>query len=82
MAATKAPESTATAVETVEATEEKFTLDAKEVSKLISILRYRLNEQVREANRKNPIFSNSQEEARAKAHASLRALREFANSAL
>ena len=82
MADTKTAPAQKPAVETAEATEEKFTLDAKEVSKLISILRYRLNEQVREANRKNPIFSNSQEEARAKAHASLRALKEFANSAL
>ncbi|KQV07094.1 hypothetical protein ASC63_07120 [Leifsonia sp. Root112D2] len=73
-------------VDQVRSNVEGFALDAKEVSKLISILRYRLNEQVREANRKNPIFSTSQAdaqaEAQAKAHASLRVLREFASSSL
>jgi hypothetical protein len=89
MAATKPSETTAAATATVEeqtapaeAQDDKFTMDVKEVSKIIGVLRYRLNEQVREANRKNPIFSNSQKEAQAKASASLRALREFANGSL
>lgn len=87
MADTKTAPVQKPAVEAVEEStattnEQKFTLDSKEVSRVISVLRYRLNEQVREANRKNPIFSESQEIARAKAQASLRALQEFASTAL
>lgn len=76
MATTKAPESTAVA--TVEATDEKFTIDSKEISRVLSVIRYRLNEGVRDANRKSPFLSASQTEARAKVTASFRVLKEFA----
>lgn len=77
MADTKIAPAQKTAVETVEATDEKFTIDSKEISRILSVIRYRLNEQVRDANRKNPFLSASQAEARAKANSLVKVLKEF-----
>lgn len=61
----------------VEATDEKFALDSKEVSRVLSVIRYRINEGIRDANRRAPYLSDTQAEARAKALANFRALKEY-----
>lgn len=80
MADNKTSTATATAekpaVQTVEA-DEKFTIDTKELSRILTVVRYRLNEAIRDANRKAPILSNSQAEARAKANSLVKVLKEF-----
>ncbi|MEQ6896270.1 hypothetical protein [Microbacterium sp. KR10-403] len=63
--------------ETAASKEERFELDSKEVSRVLSVIRYRLNEAVRDANRRAPFLSNSKSEARAKATAAFTVLREF-----
>lgn len=56
---------------------EAFTIDNKEVSRVLSVIRYRLNEGVRDANRRAPFLSNSQAEARAKVNAAFKVLKEY-----
>lgn len=77
MADTKTAPAQKPAVETVEATDEKFTIDPKELSRILTVIRYRVNESIRDANRKAPILSNSQAEARAKATSLVKVLKEF-----
>lgn len=84
MAAPKAPttpapviEKAAEATSPVEESNEEFNLDNKEVSRILTVIRYRLNEAVRDARRARPVLSRSQAEAQGKAKALVRALREF-----
>lgn len=67
----------ATPAVTVEKDNERFELDSKEVSRVLSVIRYRLNEGVRDANRRQPFLSASTAEARAKATAAFKVLKEF-----
>ncbi len=55
----------------------EFKLDTKEVSRILTRIRYRLNEAVRDANRRSPILSESSEVAKAKANSLVTVLREF-----
>jgi len=68
---------TASTATTTAPKEERFELDSKEVSRVLQVIRYRLNESVRDANRRQPFLSNSQNEARAKATAAFKVLKEF-----
>ncbi len=66
-----------TPVATVENTPEDFTIDTKELSHTLKVIRYRAQELLRDAARKTPILARSQEEARAKATAFVKVLKEF-----
>lgn len=59
---------------------ERFELDSKEVSRVLSVIRYRLNEGVRDANRARPFLSATQAEARAKTAAAFKVLQEFSEN--
>lgn len=71
----------ATPAVTVENTDERFELNTKEVSRVLSVIRYRLNELSRDANRKAPFLSENQAVARAKATAAFKVLKEYSESA-
>lgn len=64
------------------ATEAKFEIDTKEISRVLAVIRYRISESVRDANRRRPFLSDSQDEARAKAIAQFKVLKEFSEQNL
>jgi hypothetical protein len=68
------------ATTSTEVTSERFELDSKEVSRVLSVIRYRLNEGVRDANRARPFLSATQAEARAKTAAAFKVLKEFSEN--
>ncbi len=63
-----------------EATE--FKLDNEEVRRVMTRIRYRLAESVRDANRRTPILSESKEVAIAKARSLMTVLKEFSEQTL
>lgn len=68
---------TSTATDATAPAKERFDLDTKEVSRVLSVIRYRINEGVRDANRARPFLSTNQAEARAKVTAAFKVLKEF-----
>lgn len=64
----------------VESTE--FKLDNEEVRRVMARIRYRLQESVRDANRRVPIMSETKEIAADKANAVFTVLKEFSDQSL